>query len=725
MNQSEMFGSARWITASGSPDAAFFRDEFEAREGERAEITICGLGFFELYINGARVGDDCFVPAVSDYAERPEMRGTLSYPISDSMRHRIYCLKYDITDFLADGRNVIGVTVGGGYYHQVMRKAEGNTNYGDICLCYNIDLGGRNVVSGAGVKWNRGFFRRANLYYGEMHDYTGFDRGWNTLAARNEGWESCVEIDAPQSDLLLQTCPVDRVTDIVAPELVKRNGDYSVYAVPENISGYVVVRCSKPGERVQLECAEDLDGNGEIDNMSVGYGRVRQIAEFITDGSDEPYHQYFTWFGFRYFTLTNNAEPVEVRVIHSDVAVTSDFECSDATLNWFYRAYINTQLCNMHGGVPSDCPHRERLGYTGDGQLCCDAAMTMLDARGFYEKWIEDIFDCQDLGTGHVQHTAPFQGGGGGPAGWGGAVIVAPYIFYRHYGDVELLKKAYPRMKLFISYMQSRTEDGLIVREEDGGWCLGDWCTPEKIVIPEPLVNTAMFISQLELVNYCAGVLGEDDSFDDLIEEYRNAVRRNYFNEESASCFDGIQGADAFYYDACCRDGRVLKNIVEKYEKLGEFDTGIFGTYILLRTLFETGNGETAVKLLAGRGDVSFDAMRRRGATTIWENWDGSHSHSHPMFGASAQYLFDYLLGIRQNDDSVGYERVTISPVFASPLSHARGHITTPRGRISVAWKRTGESVEVEVDADERIDAVFCFGDVKRKILPGKNVIKI
>lgn len=141
---------------------------------------------------------------------------------------------------------------------------------------------------------------------------------------------------------------------------------------------------------------------------------------------------WFTWHGFRYFELTNNAEPVRCEVVHSDCAVTSSFESGSEMLNWLYDAYIRTQLSNMHSGVPSDCPHIERLGYTGDGQLCCEAAMMLLDSQKFYKKWLEDISDCQSIGNGHVQHTAPFMGGGGGPAGWGGAIAVVPYEMYKY-----------------------------------------------------------------------------------------------------------------------------------------------------------------------------------------------------------------------------------------------------------------------------------------------------
>ena len=717
MTHREMFSGAYWLMPQTETDAALFRSEFKAEKGEKAEITISGLGYFILYINGRRVGSDEFVPAVSDYHDRPDM--TLGYPLNDEQSHRIYCLKYDISDYLCDGTNVIGVMVGGGFYHQTMRCAEGTANYGRIKLCYKIDFGTRLVISDKNVMYKKGFFRQSNLFFGEIHDYTGFDRNWNTVNAEKKGWRRVLVGVAPKSDYLIQTCPADKVAEILKPELVKNFGEYSVYKIAKNISGYPVIK-TKAGETVELECAEEVFPDCNLDNNSVGHGSQRERFTFTADRDGE-YHPYFCWYGFRYFSLTNNAEPVEIRFIHADTDVTSSFECSDETLNWLWKTYINTQLSNMHGSIPSDCPHRERLGYTGDGQLTCDAVMTQLDVQSFYRKWIYDICDCQDITTGHVQHTAPFQGGGGGPAGWGGAMINVPYMFYRNYGDVDFLRELFPNMDKFTDYMESRTCDGLIVTEEPDGWCLGDWCTPEKIAIPEPLVNTAMYIVQLERMAEMAGVLGKSaEKYNRLIQLHREGLKKKYFRDGSFA--DGIQGADAFALQCGLGDEKLFAKLCEKYEKLGEFDTGIFGTYILLDVLYNGGNGALANKLLANKKTVSFDYMRRAGATTIWEYWYGKASHSHPMFGASTVYLFRNILGIAQTDGSVCYDSVVISPVFDG-LDFANGYITTPHGKIGVDWKRDGEKINVEIDLCEGVKAEFVFGDRTKKLEAGINRI--
>ncbi|MGN0634999.1 MAG: family 78 glycoside hydrolase catalytic domain [Acutalibacteraceae bacterium] len=723
MTHREIFGDARWLSPKGSPDAALFRGTFAAKQGEKAVLTICGLGYFIAYINGKRVGKDEFVPPYSDYHDRPDM--CLLYPLNDDWNHRIYCMQYDVTQLLLEGENVLGVMVGGGFYHQLNRSAEGNMSYGDIKLCFKLEQGGQSFLSDSHIQCQTGFFKKSNLFYGETLDFTGFDRRWNTLSAAPQGWDEPQIVTAPKTQYYVADCPTDKVVERLTPMVVRRFADYTVYAVERNCTGYPVIRCEKSGETVTLECAEEIFEDGNINNESVGYGVQRQTATFVTDG--EPlYHPYFCWFGFRYFSLSNNAEPVEVRVIHADVPPTSGFECSDETLNWYQKAFVNGQEGNMHGCVPSDCPHRERLGYTGDGQLTCDAVMTQFDAKRFYRKWIADIRDCQDPYTGHVQHTAPFAGGGGGPAGWGGAIISVPWIYYTHYGDKTLLAWMFPCMEKFAAYMESRCADGLVVREERDGWCLGDWCPPQKVEIPEPFVNTAMYIAQLEMLCKTAEVLGKDDSrFKQWITAHQEALREKYFDPETNSFLRGIQGADAFALSCGIGNEITAENLAAKYTALGEFDTGMFGTYILLDELYKHGYGDLATALLANKKTVSYETMRRAGATTIWENWNGESSHNHPMFGASTLYLYKYILGIRPQDGSTCYDRVVIEPVFADCLGYAKGHITTPHGEISVDWKKENGKIAVTVSLCTGVDAVFRHGQMEQKLYPGVNKIII
>ncbi|MBQ8027246.1 MAG: family 78 glycoside hydrolase catalytic domain, partial [Clostridia bacterium] len=460
-----------------------------------------------------------------------------------------------------------------------------------------------------------------------------------------------VKLDRPLSLLTKQTCLPDREIRTIIPKKIYSFGDTAIYDLGENVAGYPRIVFSDRAitdESAFVRYSEELNDDGSLEFDTLGRHFRMQRDEFIY--SDEyKQHQFyplFTWHAGRYFEVQGNAYPVEFTVVHTDMKVITDYKSDDETLQWIVDTYIRTQLNNVHCCVPSDCPHRERLGYTGDGQLACDAAMLCFDAEDMYRKWMQDIADCQDIYGGHVQHTAPFYGGGGGPGGWGGAIVFVPYTFYKHYGDKEVLKKYYPNMLKYLQYMETHSEDNLVVRGEDGGWCLGDWCTPENIVIPEPFVNTYFYIKAVRIIKEIGRILGIDnaDDMDSRAAKAEKAITDKYFDSSTGSFCNAVQGADAFAADLGLGDERTYKNVLEKYSALGKFDTGIFGTDILVRILCERGDKALAKRLLTSKDGLgTFSYMREHGATTLWENWNGMDSHSHPMFGAVVASIIRYL----------------------------------------------------------------------------------
>ena len=637
MTSQQLFKNSKWIECTGS-DAPVFKKTFNAVKGEKAEIIICGLGYFKLFINGKKVSDDLLVPNATNYNKRDT--GALVFPLYNDMTSRTYCMKYDITDYLADGENTLAVMLGNGYYNQNKRMAEGNVVFGTPKLCYIIEKGSGDVICDETTLSYKGFIIENNLYYGEFHDYN--------LLPKVEDFSESTVIPAPESEYFIQTAPADKVIRSLEPVLIKDEGESKLYEVSENTVGYAVIKCPEKGKKITVSYAEEIYDTREWYGMKFEEGY--QTETFITDGTDREYIPHFTWHGFRYFRITGDATPVRVDVVHSDCPVTSSFECDNENLNWLYEAYIRTQLCNMHSGVPSDCPHRERLGYTGDGQLCAETAMMMLDSREFYRKWLYDIADCQCRKTGHVQHTAPLMGGGGGPSGWGGAIIEVPYKFYKMYGDKELLNEFFPKMLLFLDYLESRSENGLVCREEKDGWCLGDWCTPDPIVVPETYINTVLYVRFIQQVIESARILGREDEVSHLYDrdtKIRKALDIAYFSPWSHSYCGDVNGASCLAFRVGMGDEQGKKNMVRKYEELKMFDTGIIATEALIGYLFEINENQLAFDLLSNENKASFAFMKNSGATTIWENWYGRDSRNHPMFGAVTKYLFMYLLGIR------------------------------------------------------------------------------
>lgn len=542
----------------------------------------------------------------------------------------------------------------------------------------------------------------------------------------NSGFQNVIKAPAHETQFFVQDCPADRAERVIKPVKLFDLGEVSICDMGENISGYPVVAATVDGADITVRCSEEINPDGTLNFDSCDRGQI-QKDEYRNAKKGEECMPWFTWHGFRYFELTNNAEPVRCEVVHSDCAVTSSFESDSEMLNWLYDAYIRTQLSNMHSGVPSDCPHIERLGYTGDGQLCCEAAMMLLDSQKFYKKWLEDISDCQSIGNGHVQHTAPFMGGGGGPAGWGGAIAVVPYEMYKIYGDKETFRRYLPRILRYFDYLDSRSSGGLVCREEEGGWCLGDWCPPEQITICEPFVNTALYVKQMMMTKEASEAIGESETaamLEKRIEEKKQAILNAYYSPQTGSFIGDAQGANSFAIDIGLGGERAFNNTKKKYDAADAFDTGIFGTDILTRVLFERGCADTAFHLLTSTGKGSFYNMKKQGATTIWENWDGERSHSHPMFGAVTRYLFSFILGITQEKNSAGYEKIVIAPQIPDGLNRASGHITTVRGEIAVSFIRTEREMDFYVTVPQK--SWFTYGsDCEYELWEGENHIHI
>ena len=725
-----------WICGGAGCEAPLFRRSFWLDRTERfqsARLEICGLGYFLFYINGKRISDQELMPAMTDYASVLGCETT--YPVwEERSAHRCRYLSFDLLPYLKAGENVLAVRLGNGWYHQTERIAEGKFIFGLPKLWFELtltDADGRQewIESDRQTLWHPGGLLKNNLFLGEVRDLRKEPEGWQYPGADLPGWKPAQPVHAPETLLEEQTCPPDRVIRKLYPILIGEYDGRKIYDCRENIAGRVVLSClGKKGECITVRHAEELAADGTLDFESAGGSDQLQQDHYICDGRIQTLHPLFCWHGFRYFETEGSCEVLCAEVIHTDVAVTSSFSCSDPVLNWLYEAYIRTQLDNYHGCVPSDCPHRERLGYTGDGQLTAETAMLLLDAKELYRKWYQDILDSQGAETGHIPHTAPFLGGGGGPGGWGCAVYQVPLAWAKIYGDDSLLVQGYDAILRWFDYMDAHSEKGLVVREEEGGWCLGDWCFPaseEKEQLPEAFINTFYYLHGLQEMMQISEKMNNKlpIRFAEREKNVKNAFLDAYFDPETGDFCEGRAAGNAYGLALGLGDERTKKHLVEKYEALGRFDTGIFGTSMLLEQLFSIGAGDLAVRLLTNDSEAaSFAHMKRNGATTLWERWDGRESHNHPMFGACVRLLFTQILGIRMIpapqppvvnpaqpdvtappaqalkplDDELQPPAVPASAQHFSyeirlssqrQLTWAKGSIQTPDGILSVSWE--------------------------------------
>lgn len=694
--------NCRWIGARKECQSPVFRRRFSCRKPLSASISITGLGYFSAWLNGQPLSEDRFQPVCSEYGPRDLSK--LSYPLFDKLTYRIYYCGYDVTALVEDGENLLTIQLGNGFYRQTERTSEGMAAYGDTlktiyCLTLRYADREERICSDGSETWQESPILYNSLYVGEVHDLSmvpGAEQSVTVLP--DEVGVLSEQIGAP-----------DRVIRTLEPRLLHEKNGVKIYDAGENISGVVRVRVDgAPGQRVILRFAENLTAEGLLDFASTGARYVcssglpqiqRDVC--VCGGEEEIFEPRFCWHAFRYFDLEGPGYEPQVVVIHADTPLTASFESDCEGMNYLFETFVRTQHNNMHGSIPSDCPHRERLGYTGDGQVTAAATMMLMDSKEFYRKWMRDILDTQDTVSGHTQHTAPLGGGGGGPVGWGGAIVVVPYRYFKQYGDTDLLEQSWEPVLKWIGYIKTRMESFLIVREEDKGWCLGDWATPGPVEIPEPFVNTCLFVRCLDMLLETAPVIGRQGdmaALEELQASCRKAITDTYYNKETGGFCCGVRGADAYGLYAGLGDERTVQRVLDKYDALGVFDTGFIGTDVLMEILMRHGGVEVAYKLLSAEECGSFLYMKRRGATTLWEYWDGQQSQDHPMFGGCLRQLYEGFLGIRQAYGTGGYSDVTVEPRLPNAMGYMKGTLCTPRGTISVCLRREGEAVIREID---------------------------
>ena len=697
LQKSFVFDNAEALVFDPQDPAVLTRSAFRIQGCAHAVLRITALGYFIAYLNGKRITDGELMPPKTDY--EPRDLTNVNFPIFDTLSHRIYYYEYDVTSLLRNGDNALCAHIGAGWYADAKNPAERMPKWGNNMLLFSLlitDTDGKVTEissSPSNTVWQKSWVRDTSLYYGEYHDYTFYDAAWNTPEYDDSEWKRPNTRPAPQSFFQLADFPADAACGEIIPKEIRRRDGHVLYDLGEIASGWPVVESNdknRPNVRIILRFGDVLNEDGSFALRHTGGDWREQTDCFLLSpaANDISAHPLFTWNASRYIELTGNGTLVKFIKVHTPLKQTGFFESDNETLNWLFKAYVNTQTANFHGCIPSDCPHRERLGYTGDGQLCSAAAMRVFDMRAAYRKWMRDIRDCQDIYNGHVQHTAPFYGGGGGPGGWGGAAVIVPWRYYEAYNDLTVLRESYHSMQAYIRYMMDHCENGLVTHGEKGGWCLGDWCPPNNDVqIPAPFVNTYFLIKCADIVKKTSLLLNRKEEaayYDILAKSVTSVFVRTYYDEDTGSFCGGIQGADAFAIDLGLGDERTRRNLINKYSALGEFDTGIFGTDLLIRTLFQLNEGSLAFRLLTNESENSFYNMKRGDTNTLWENWDGCDSRCHPMFGAVVEYLFSEIAGIKRYNGAPGYGDIEIRPADIPELKELHCTFRVPEGFVSV-----------------------------------------
>ncbi len=694
------------IEAFGPPAPLLKKTVTLDKEIDQAVAYVTGLGYFEFYVNGQRVGEDVLVPNQTNYGKRPKLPEFL-ISVEDNFReYKVMYLAYDITDKLRIGKNALGSVLGNGFYDPAMFWCEG---YGTPRFLGQIHIrykDGTETVVASDTTWKaaKSPIVKNMLYYGETYDARLERDGWCMPNYDDSSWTAAAKRERPFGKLVAHTPYPDRIMERIQPVGIKKldNGNTFVDFGVE-VTGWVrLTGVEAPaGHKIDLSFNSNLYSG---DNTYICRGQ-----------GPESYAPRFNWFVFSGVEIANwpgelRPEQITAEVVHTHVEESAVFETSNPLFNDINKIWRRSQTDNMHGGIASDCPQRERNAYTGDGQVACTTVMHNYDAQSFYYKWIQDILAAQNPETGYVPNGAPWEPGCGGGVAWGAAMCIMPWEFYLHYGALDMLQDNYEGMKGYVRYMQTWVDtDGImfsqIIDKKKGTplkWFnLGDWCMPGDIV-PDDLVHTFYFWRCADIASKTAKRLGrnrEAKKFAELAKATQQAFQLRFYQKDKGTYGNGganilalEMGVPPSQYDAVIT---ALKANIEANK--GHLDTGIFGSQFFFEVLTRIGLNDLAYQAMNKRTQPSFGYWLQQGATTTREKWGSSGSHNHPMFGGALTWFYRSLAGMNADPEQPGYEHIVFKPHPVKDLSYVKYINNTARGKAGIVWRQKDGAFTMEV----------------------------
>lgn len=720
---------AAWIEPTEPTDRARFepgrrpvyvlRHDFELDQpAPDARLYATAHGVYECFLNGRRVGDLELTPGFTSYDSRLQVQ------------------TYAVGDLLAAGTNRWEVLLSDGWFRGRHGNNQTADNFGDtVAFLAQLESGAMVITTGGNWRYGRGRHRTADLMAGQVDDLRVEPVRWSTPVIVEHGYTQLVSSPAP---------PVRAVEELRPAEIVRLDQQRQIVDFGQNVSGRVRLRHLGPsGTTVTLTHGEALDPLGDVttahlEPVGLPLGQVDTVTSRGVDADEfEPRH---TVHGFQYVRVDGlphhlHADDITAVVVHTDLPRTGWFSCSDERLNrlhhiadWSFRA----NACD----IPTDCPHRERSGWTGDWQLFYPTAAFLYDVAGFTTKWLRDLAADQ-LDDGLVPNYAPEPRrrravaaqditwyGLQGSAGWGDAIVIVPWLQYQLYGDDAILAELWPAAVKWVRFAarlaQQRRHASRVERnptplphEEflwDGGWHWGEWCEPEGTG-GEPFwsadqghVATAYLHLSTRLLSRIGTMLGHHSEAAELAllaERSLDAWRREYVRDDGSLAPDTQANhvrALAFGLVTPHERAAVAQRLVALVREAGNhLTTGFLATPHLLPVLVDAGHADAAFDLLLQDTPPSWLTMVERGATTIWEDWEGIDAAGNPHAslnhyskGAVITFLHRYVAGIRPIEDEPAYRRFRIAPVPGGGITWARGAFESPYGRIESSWRIDG-----------------------------------
>ena len=716
--------SARWI---GTDDnhincfvpvlpAPYFRAEFDF-DGSSVPVKafFCGLGYSVMYINGRRVGDRELSPTFTEYDKRARY------------------VSYDIREYLRPGRNAVGVVLGTGWYdnfthvHWHYDRATWR-DYTKFLLEIRV---GEELLLQSDRSWKctrNGPLTRDGIMAGEIYDARKDLGDWTLPGYDDSAWQSVIVVHGPGGVLTEETFPPVTVVEKLA---MTETAVSKIWDAGKIIAGRARIQVKgEAGAKVELTFSDQLNADGTLfmeHNRMYCEDPLFQTDIYILkgDSAGESWAPDFVYHGFRYVgvKITGQAEMVGMTAESMSAASRriGCFECSDSTLNRLVECTVNSYIANFPG-LPTDCPHREKLGWTGDAHCAVEAGMSLFDMADNYVGWLQSVADSQRV-NGQIPGIVPCSGWG---FNWGNGAFfdyVLPGIalaVYRFTGDVEVLRKFYPNIKKLIGYFESIAEDHILTIG------LGDWSHFQVDArCEDALVLTAFYHGHVRDAAMCAKLLGlaeEADFYTRMAADIASAFERNFYRG------NGIYGkgeptaqALPVYFDLCPEERipQVVAKLDEALSKLNyQAHFGIAGAKCILLVLSQYGYMDSALKVATQPAVPGWAAWIADGATALRESWDSKKSHCHILFGPIVWWMFRHLAGLAPEMSTPGWNHLRIAPVIPENLEWVNASMQTPRGRVAVGWKKTGRGTAVfEIDLPD--------GVTGNLVLPGKEAIPL
>lgn len=702
--------------------APYFRRTFTtAKKIRSARAYIAAAGLYELSINGKKIGNHRLDPIYTRFDRRT-----------------LY-VTYDVTKAISLGQNAIGVLLGNGWYNH-QSTAVWNfdrapwRNRPTFCLDLRItyDDGTTEIVK-SDNEWKTALSPIVfnSIYTAEHYDARLEKHNWNTINYDDKDWKNIIYRTAPSGNIVAQALhPIRNVEEIQFKSISKINDTTYLFDLGRNISGVSKITINGPvGTIVRLKHGERLDTAGRLDmsNIDAHYRPTDNTDPFQTDililsgKGVQSFMPHFNYKGFQYVEVSTST-PVNLKkenltgyFMHSDVPVWGDIKSSEPVINKIYSATNNSYLSNLFG-YPTDCPQREKNGWTGDAQIAIETGLYGFDGITIYEKWLADHRDEQQP-NGVLPSIIPTNGWGyewGNGPDWTSTIAIIPWNIYLFYGDKKLLTDCYDNIKKYINHIDESYPTGLTT------WGLGDWI-PVKSKAPVELTSTCYYYADVVILAKTAKLLGKPDDFKHytlLAQKIKDAFNSKYLNEETGIYGSGIQTEMSvpLYWKIVpeASVSLVAENLAKRVEADGfHLDVGLLGTKAILNALSENGYSNWAYKIAAQKTYPSWGWWMENGATTLYENWPidakSDISMNHIMFGEIGAWLYKSPGGIKPDENQPGFKHIILNPHIVEGLDSFEASHTGPYGKIISAWKRTPDGITYDIVVPANSTATISF----------------